>query len=547
MNWAQFEELIIKQFQKFDESLRARDRLQALKQSRSVTDYIGEFNALIYQIQDLAESEAFYQFKKGLKTSVLVKMDELNIQIEDDNALQRLQEAAQRYDTVTFYHRKDQHNDRYKGPHKSGFPKRNVNEIDTKAKRDNTNITCYACDKKGHMAKDCRSKDKKPYKKKNGLTNTETRKLNMVTVGFQKLSPTATIPAYKTSRAAGADLSPNESGVIEPNSTKRIKTGLAAEIPEGYHGEIHARSSMLMENISITGIIDSDYRGEIELIVRNHNPYTVKYSATGKPIAQIIIKPNIQVEFTEVQQLTQTARKGGFGSTNIEAISIHPGKLVFEGKLNNQTTEFLIDSGADGLFCGKNMAKKAKLKVTELNRPLTITMADGKEHSITKVAKNIPYSIQGFKDNLDLYIMPADHDQVILGNHWLDHLNPTIDWRKKEATINKNGKLYTLQVNVTKRKGSKETQVNYLLANDDFKLDEDDQLLLVHMGEDIDEELGITPISQPETEDPDLQKLLQEYNDVFRTELPSEKPTKRDVEHVIRLKQDAKPQNARQF
>ena len=95
MTWNQFKELITKQFQKFDESLRARDKLQALKQTRSVTDYIGEFNALVYQIQDLADSEAFYQFKKGLKTSVLVKMDELNIQFEDVDALRRLQEAAQ--------------------------------------------------------------------------------------------------------------------------------------------------------------------------------------------------------------------------------------------------------------------------------------------------------------------------------------------------------------------------------------------------------------------------------------------------------------------
>jgi hypothetical protein len=63
------------------------------------------------------------------------------------------------------------------------------------------------------------------------------------------------------------------------------------------------------------------------------------------------------------------------------------------------------------------------------------------------------------------------------------------------------------------------------------------------MSEDIDDELGITPVEQPDIKDPDLRTLLDEFKDVFRTELPSERPTKRDVEHVIRLKENAKPQS----
>jgi hypothetical protein len=201
---------------------------------------------------------------------------------------------------------------------------------------------------------------------------------------------------------------------------KRVRTGIAVKIPKGYHALVKARSSILDENISITGIIDSDYRGEIWLIISNHNPYPISYSAEGNTMAQLIIQPHIQVDFTVVPRLTPTNRKGGFGSTNIDEISIHPGKLVFNGKLNGQEADFLIDSGADGIFCGKNMIKDAKLKPTDLSKPITIKTADGKEHSITKVAKNISYTIQGFKDMMDLYIMPVDHDQIILGNHWLD-------------------------------------------------------------------------------------------------------------------------------
>ena len=468
-------------------------------------------------------------------------MDELNIQFEDDNAIQKLQDAAQCYDMITFYHR----GDHSKGSYKPGFSKRNINEIDTKNKRDTSKVTCYGCGKKGHIAKDCKSKDKKPYKKKNALVNTESRSINQVTVGLQKLSPQARIPVYKTKEAAGADISPCESGTINKWMTKRVRTGIAVEIPKGYHAKIKARSSMSEQNISITRVINSDYRGEIWLIISNHNPFPINYSAEGNAMAQLIIQPHIQVEFKVVPRLTPTAQKGGFGSTNIEEISIHPRKLVFKGKLNRQNADFLVDSGADGIFCGRNMVKDAKLKPSELSKPITITTADGKEHSITKVAKDIPYAIQGFKDQMDLYIMPVDHDQIILGNHWLDHLNLSINWRKKEATIQRGNKSFTLQVNLdSKTKAIQEIQVNFLTTEDDFKPSKDNQLFLIHMSEDIDEELGITPAEQPDIKDPALNALLDEYKDVFQTELPSEKPTKRDVEHVIRLKENAKPQNA---
>jgi Retrotransposon gag protein len=96
-NWQQFEYNITNQFQSFNASLRARDQLYSLKQIGSVTDYIGKYNTLIYQIDDLSESETFYQFKKGLKPAVLIKMDEINIPFQEGlNSLQILQDAAQR-------------------------------------------------------------------------------------------------------------------------------------------------------------------------------------------------------------------------------------------------------------------------------------------------------------------------------------------------------------------------------------------------------------------------------------------------------------------
>ena len=89
--------------------------------------------------------------------------------------------------------------------------------------------------------------------------------------------------------------------------------------------------------------------------------------------------------------------------------------------------------------------------------------------------------------------------------------------------------------------------VDYLsLEEENPKIEEDDQVLMITL-DDIDEALGITPEPIPDESDPDLKKLLEEYKDVFRDELPDELPTKRDVEHIIQLKEDAQPCRSHQY
>ena len=105
---------------------------------------------------------------------------------------------------------------------------------------------------------------------------------------------------------------------LEPHSTKRVKTNLAIEIPKDYYGQIETRSSTASKGIYITGgIIDSDYRGEIEVILN-----TTKDSLSlipGDKIAQLIIHRIPDVLFVEVNELSETERGfGGFGSTNID-------------------------------------------------------------------------------------------------------------------------------------------------------------------------------------------------------------------------------------
>ena len=137
----------------------------------------------------------------------------------------------------------------------------------------------------------------------------------------KKLDERAIIPTYATKNSAGADLYNMERCAVKiaPGETAMIKTGLAIEIPEGYVGLVFARSGIASKRglapANKVGVIDSDYRGEWMVALHNHS----KTEATvdgGERIAQVVVVPYIQGEFTEVYELTQTERgEGGFGST----------------------------------------------------------------------------------------------------------------------------------------------------------------------------------------------------------------------------------------
>src|SRR4051812_28206369 len=106
--------------------------------------------------------------------------------------------------------------------------------------------------------------------------------MNLIMVNYQKINLKAVISVRKTAGAAGADLTPSESGTIERFEIKKIPTRIRIKIPEGFHGQIHTRSSVLLKNLFITGINNADYRDKIFLIVKNNNPYPIDYSVIRK-------------------------------------------------------------------------------------------------------------------------------------------------------------------------------------------------------------------------------------------------------------------------
>lgn len=143
----------------------------------------------------------------------------------------------------------------------------------------------------------------------------------MSTIHVKKLSPSAILPTYGSTEAAGADLYAclDAPVTIQPGEIAWIPTGLALEVPKGCAGLIYARSSMGVKRglapANKVGVIDSDYRGEIRVVLLNHGkqPQTVEH---GERVAQMLITPVVQPAYEEVAQLDDTARgQGGFGST----------------------------------------------------------------------------------------------------------------------------------------------------------------------------------------------------------------------------------------
>lgn len=131
------------------------------------------------------------------------------------------------------------------------------------------------------------------------------------------------LPEYKTFGSAGLDLQAAnfENILIKPNSVALIPTGISIELPLGYEAQVRSRSGLALKNqivvLNSPGTIDSDYRGEISVILMNfsHKDFFVE---RGMRIAQLVISKYEHVNFVESDNLSDSERSsGGFGSTGI--------------------------------------------------------------------------------------------------------------------------------------------------------------------------------------------------------------------------------------
>ena len=143
----------------------------------------------------------------------------------------------------------------------------------------------------------------------------------MSTIAVKKVRPNAILPTYGSAEAAGADLYAclDEPVTIEAGETAFIPTGIAMEVPKDCAGLVYARSGLACKRglapANKVGVIDSDYRGEIAVVLHNHGQ-EAQTVAHGERIAQMVITPVLTPVYEEVEELTDTDRgAGGFGST----------------------------------------------------------------------------------------------------------------------------------------------------------------------------------------------------------------------------------------
>ena len=143
----------------------------------------------------------------------------------------------------------------------------------------------------------------------------------MVKVLINRLDPAVKLPIYKTSGASGMDLMAfiKKPINIKPKTSSLIPTGLTVAFSKNYEIQIRPRSGLAAKNnisvLNTPGTIDSDYRGEIKVILYNHgnDDFTIN---NGDRIAQMILAPVVKIELEETNSLPETIRgKGGFGST----------------------------------------------------------------------------------------------------------------------------------------------------------------------------------------------------------------------------------------
>ena len=131
------------------------------------------------------------------------------------------------------------------------------------------------------------------------------------------------VPAYATAGAAGMDVVAAEALTIAPGARAAVATGFALAIPDGYEVQIRPRSGLALKHgvtcLNTPGTIDSDYRGEVKVILANLGsaPFPI---ARGDRIAQLVPAPVLRATLAEVAELDDTARgAGGFGSTGVRS------------------------------------------------------------------------------------------------------------------------------------------------------------------------------------------------------------------------------------
>ena len=144
----------------------------------------------------------------------------------------------------------------------------------------------------------------------------------MLDVTVTRLDPDVPLPAYAHPGDAGADLVTTVDVHLPPGERVLVPTGIAIALPEGFAAFVHPRSGLALRHglsiVNTPGTIDAGYRGEIKVLLVNHDHAEAVTLSRGDRIAQLVVQRVEHVRFVEVDDLDETARgSGGYGSTGV--------------------------------------------------------------------------------------------------------------------------------------------------------------------------------------------------------------------------------------
>ncbi|MFA7324825.1 MAG: dUTP diphosphatase [Candidatus Nanopelagicales bacterium] len=148
-----------------------------------------------------------------------------------------------------------------------------------------------------------------------------------VPVLIQRLDPELPLPAYEHPGDAALDLRARATVSLQPGERMLVPTGIAIALPAGYAAYVHPRSGLALRRglgmVNAPGVIDAGYRGEISVILINHDASDVITLERGDRIAQLVIAPVAEAGLIEVSELPGSHRgQGGFGSTGVSATTV---------------------------------------------------------------------------------------------------------------------------------------------------------------------------------------------------------------------------------
>jgi len=143
----------------------------------------------------------------------------------------------------------------------------------------------------------------------------------MVKIKIKKIHPDAVIPSYEHKGDSGMDVFATHLVIIPPRERTLIKTGLIFEIPKGYEVQVRPKSGLALKEgitcLNTPGTIDSNYRGELGVILINHGSKSYVVNP-GQKIAQLVVQKVEEAKFKVVEDVSKTSRgSGGFGSTGL--------------------------------------------------------------------------------------------------------------------------------------------------------------------------------------------------------------------------------------